>query len=194
MLDQEETSEAGGGQADAEAAGAIELRAQVDREAGEKRKQATTRAADTARGGDAGGHAQEGGPVKAPDVTEPLTEKAAADGKSVAPECQETAAGQAPAAVRPRARDVGADADINSSEGADAGATEAKQEGDTGAQAQGKTPNWSKPCSKTEASEVIGVSTDNINDYLRDNPAAVKKLTRQKWQFDKNFSMFCKLP
>jgi hypothetical protein len=55
-------------------------------------------------------------------------------------------------------------------------------------------PNWSKPCSKTEAAGFIGVSTENINTYLFEHPEAVQKLTRQKWQFDKNHSFFGRLP
>ncbi len=57
-----------------------------------------------------------------------------------------------------------------------------------------KAPNWSKPCSKTEASSVTGCSTENINAYLKRNPHAVKKATRQKWVFDKNHPFFASLP
>jgi len=58
----------------------------------------------------------------------------------------------------------------------------------------GPTPNWSKPCSKTDASGRIGVSTEIIDAYLRRHPEAVNQVTRQMWQFDKNYPVFASLP
>ncbi len=58
----------------------------------------------------------------------------------------------------------------------------------------GGEPNWSKPCSRTEAAASLGISTDNLNDYLADHPDAVVRVTRQKWQFDRNFPLFKSLP
>jgi hypothetical protein len=68
----------------------------------------------------------------------------------------------------------------------------------TGGQASpqntGTEPNWSKPCSKVDAASRIGVSVDSISRYLEDHPNTVNRISRQKWQFDKNQAFFAKLP
>jgi hypothetical protein len=54
-------------------------------------------------------------------------------------------------------------------------------------------PEWSKPFSKSQAARILRISTDNLDDYLRDNPGAVRRMTRQKWLFDRKYPLFSHL-
>ena len=56
------------------------------------------------------------------------------------------------------------------------------------------SPKWSKATSKKQAAVFLGVSVETVDARLKVNPKAVNKISRELWQFDKNDSLFSRLP
>jgi hypothetical protein len=54
--------------------------------------------------------------------------------------------------------------------------------------------NWSSSISKARAAKCLGISTETIDRYLVSHPDAVRKGTRQTWQFDRKHAIFSRLP
>jgi hypothetical protein len=55
-------------------------------------------------------------------------------------------------------------------------------------------PNWSKSASKAGAAKFLKMSVDSLDDYLKQNPTTVRRISRQLWLFDKNADIFNHLP
>ena len=59
---------------------------------------------------------------------------------------------------------------------------------------QATPPNWSTIMSKSNAARLLKMSVDKIDDHLKLHPEAIRQLTRESWQFDKNRPLFSRLP